>query len=735
MMKQWFTARELAELHLKGMPKTQQAYDYKAKKEKWSYRQRNGRGGGREYHISNLTDVVQMDLIEKLIGADRLDDLRGQPGPVLEAETTKKPSAEDRRNAKIVILGLFEKFRAGTGLGILAAETPFIKFYMAEAADPHSVVVPEWVSRIYPDFSVASLRNWRNQKNSADAVNGLSIKYGNRKGTGVLERANKGEVATYIAALITKQSHLKGGHVRDMVRMTFGDRLTFKNAKTGKDEQKPLPKIRTFERFISDWKAENGDIYMKLTNPDGYKNKFRTSSGKADSGIERLNQVWEIDASPSDVLCVDGRYSLYGLIDVFSRRVMFLVTKTPRTEASLLLIRRAIMEWGVPETIKTDNGSDFISHRFMTALMSLGINQDVCPPFSPEKKPFVERVIGTLQRDLMPILPGFVGHSVADRKKIEAVKAFSARLGEADDKAFAVQMTHEDLQGHIDSWCHKYAHKTHSSLGVSPAEKASSWVGSIKKIENERAMDLLLAPIASGKGYRKVTKEGIRVERGRFMAPELALYIGNDVFVRHDPSDMGRIYAFTDKQEFICEAVDVTRLDIDRQEIATKSKHAQKEFINEGTREIKRVARSIKPEDFINAYLKDQAEKSPDVIAFPRPQEIHTSKGLSEAERAVFQPKLPEKTTLNDRQQKAHEALIAELSTPKKAAPIVVDMDTREGRFRRAIAFEGRMDRGQRLDDKDFRWLQSYRNTPEYRSQKSMMEDFGQFFNNNEEIQ
>ncbi len=91
--------------------------------------------------------------------------------------------------------------------------------------------------------------------------------------------------------------------------------------------------------------------------------------------VTNLNQLWEIDASPADVLTTDGRHALYLVIDIWSRRVMILVTKTPRTEATLSLIRRAILEWGVPATIKTDNGSDFTSRRFVSAMNAIAIKR------------------------------------------------------------------------------------------------------------------------------------------------------------------------------------------------------------------------------------------------------------------------------------------------------------------------------------------------------------------------
>ncbi|MBK67896.1 MAG: transposase [Rickettsiales bacterium] len=719
MIKEWFTAREIAELKLTSTPKSIMGVSKKAKRENWKKRERLESGGGFEFHISNLPDKAQMEIFEKLVGKPELN-----AAPKYEpAQEKKTVTADQRKNARLIIVSLFNQFITKTGLGVLAAENPFLKLYEQEGSDKNSDVVPNWVYDIYPSFSIQSLRGWRSRAKSGN-LKALGDKYGNRKGKGVLDRAENGEVANYIKALITHNRHLKAGHIRDLIRSKFGKSLTVYNSKKDTKEDKPLPNIRTFERFIATFKEDNEDVMLKMTDPDRYKSHYQMAVGKADEGIIRLNQVWEIDASPADVLCTDGRYNLYAIIDIYSRRSIFLVTRTPRTDAALSLIRKAILEWGVPDTIKTDNGADFISYQFKTALMGLGIEQNICSPFSPEKKPYVERVIGTLHRDLAPLLPGFIGHSVADRKKIEAKKAFSARLGEKDDKAFSVGLTAEELQINIDRWAStKYERRVHSSLGVSPFEKANNWKGAIKTIPNERALDLLLAPIANGKGYRKVTKEGIRVERGNFAAPELALYVGKTVFVRHDPADMGKIYVFDQEENYICTAKDVERLGLDRKELAKKAKAAQKEFIAGRTKEIKKAARSFKPEDFVNAYLSEAEQNAKDIIAFPKPSADHISHGLLQVEKALLKPLPPQKNEMNNRQQELHEELLKDLSQKNNQKPI--SAETRETRFERAMNLEKRLDDGVRVTQKDHDWLLGYKQTPEYRSQKAMREDFG----------
>ncbi len=61
--------------------------------------------------------------------------------------------------------------------------------------------------------------------------------------------------------------------------------------------------------------------------------------------------------------------------------MLIFVTRTQRAEAVLLLVRKAILAWGVPETVKTDNGSDFKATAVRRAFASLAIAHELCDPF------------------------------------------------------------------------------------------------------------------------------------------------------------------------------------------------------------------------------------------------------------------------------------------------------------------------------------------------------------------
>jgi transposase InsO family protein len=589
----------------------------------------------------------------------------------------------ERQTAKIMIVQYFEKYCRTTGLCVARAEQLFLANYKLQAAQTPN----DLPFNVYAEFSLASLHRWRAM--AATAPEALAGKYGGRKGTSILNRAHGGEVSNFIAALMTSNRHYKGGHLRDMVRVKFGASLDV----AGKNV--PLPSLRAFERHIAEWKTENAQLFTAITAPGHFKNSLRAVAGDASGRIERLNQQWQIDASPADALCVDGRYSIYAIIDVWSRRVLFSVSKTAKTEASLLLVRKAILEWGMPETIKTDNGADFISKRFKLTLASLGIEQEISPPYSPEKKAFVERVIGTMQRDLMAILPGFAGHSVADRKRIHDQKDFAARMGESSDSVFSVELTAVELQEKLDSWsAGMYGRRQHESISMSPMERAASWPEAVRKPKDVRALDLLLAPIAGSNGLRSVTKAGIRIDHFQYFSEGALPYIGKTVFIRHDPADLGRIYAFNEDNDYLFEAISPEMLGINRVVFSRQLQAAQAENFREQKKELNAVRRGLNKKELADGILAMHAQGT--LEAFPRPAEAFSSPALEEAGRAINPTHIAPRTHDEDIQMKE----LAE----RMNAPAKIELSDKDRWMLRLAELERRIAAGETLSDTDAAW-------------------------------
>ncbi len=715
-MKVWFSPAELVDLALPGLPQTKRGINIHAETQGWKLatseagvalaRRRVGPGGGLEYHFSLLPERAQVAIAAAAL---KVQERPAEPVTFEPAPDDLRDADIVRRDARIAVIAAADAHAKKARLARYASDPLFAKLYNGGRAD-----VEPWIVASVKSVSPRNLKRWRSALKK-EGPQALAGKFRQRS-TSVLERAEGGRVKTYIAALLTKNTYLTADHVRDLVADEFKDAIT--TAGTFR-----LPSLRTFERFIAGWQAENEQLFMFMTDPDRWKSTVRHCGSNMYAHIGRLNQLWEIDASPADVLCTDGRRNLYVVIDIWSRRMFGLITKTPCTDASLSLVRRAIIEWGVPEVLRTDNGSDFTSHQFKRAVASLGIEQDLCPPHSPERKASVERNIGTIQRGCMRLLPGFIGHDVKDRKQIEARKTFAARLGESDKDAFCVELSAQELQDRLDRWlATKYAHRAHSGLGgVSPFERAGSWAQPLRAIDNLRALDLLLAPAAGADGMRTATKRGIKFDNTRFIAPEILA--GQSVFVRCDPEDMGRIFCFeSEVGRFICEGIAPERLGIDPAAAHAEARHRQRKFVKEQTAEIRREARRIKPHDMIDGVLRTAAARSEGVIAFPQRSQPHSTPSLEEAAAARAEAQHPEFT---DEDREAHERRVAEIEASADAANVVQLEETPRQRFARAKQLEVALGEGDDVDPQEVLWLGGYQQTPEYRAQSTMLEDFG----------
>jgi hypothetical protein len=98
-----------------------------------------------------------------------------------------------------------------------------------------------------------------------------------------------------------------------------------------------------------------------------------------------------------------------GVINIYDRRVKLDVVERSTAKSVANLTRRALLDWGVPETAVTDNGKDFVAHYLQQVFASLGIYQDILPPFRPDLKPGIERAFRTFSpspADALALLRG-----------------------------------------------------------------------------------------------------------------------------------------------------------------------------------------------------------------------------------------------------------------------------------------------------------------------------------------
>ncbi|WP_298815427.1 transposase [uncultured Roseibium sp.] len=714
-MKLWLTALEIAELKLDGFPASERGIQKLAERNDWAAsslaRKREGRGGGIEYHIDLFPLAEKMQYAATFCLLDDQD---------LLTETSEQLDfrSERKRNARLIVLRASERFRTQTGLLQASSDHLFIQLYAAG-----KVPVPAWVMQSVKTLSLRSIARWRSQ--AEEDQNRLAYHPAQaRKETGVLDQAVEGQLKTYVLGAIFDQPHLKAKVLRAMAVKKFGARIEIANPDTGEITERDMPPLRTFQHTLKRWREEYASAIKRHTDPDGWKNTDRyVMKGGASANIVQLNQLWEIDASPVDMLTTEGRWNVYACIDIWSRRTIFLISCTPRADAVGLLIRDGILKWGVPQAIKSDNGSDFIAKQTRMLLKSLHIEHLVCLPFSPEQKPHVERVIGTYQHSFVELLPGFVGHSVADRSVIEGRRAFARRLGISDYNAFNVDVTPDELQRLSTQWAEEvYAHTPHEGLKrLTPAGKAAQSTDKQWTVD-PTALDVLLAAIPSGKGIRSVTKEGIRVNNERYIPVEASVLPGDTVFCRMDPKDMGRLWLFDAEGDvFLGQAICADLAGADPAEVIARRRALQKAYLDDQVVPIKKAMKKIGAREALNSILDEERAK---VIAFPARKEEHsTPKTLAAAE--VKKRRAPRE--LNEREAAMMESLKADCSAgqskPTTKVHELPTLNTPESRFQRALQFEQRLSEGTPLADDDALWLTGYQAGHEYRAHRMIWED------------
>ena len=427
--------------------------------------------------------------------------------------------------------------------------------------------------------------------------------------------------------------------------VSFGDHLTSLQALEILEARFDDPPSRsTVRRWLARIRREKAHALSAISNPDRHRSHRRPAGGNASANVAALNQIWELDSTLADVMCADGkRYAIVSCIDIWSRRARVLVVPTSRAAAIAALLRRCILEWGVPKQVRTDEGADYTSHHVVGVFDDLEIAHLRCAPFTPEAKPHVERFLGTLARNLFAMLPGFTGHDVAQAQALRSRKSYAARQGEDDVKLFRVRLTVEELQAYCDDWCVTvYEQRGHAGLdGMSPYNRANAWAEPVRKVHNVRALDTLLAEPAGG-GRRTVNKKGIRLENVDYIAGPLGGIVCERVHIRRDAADPWRIFVYRENAadperpgEFICVAEDPAGTGADQAAIAMQMVAEWKAANRRARKWARDLAKRHRPERAIDDMLEHAKQKAGRVIALPRKGEAHETPALKQAARAA----------------------------------------------------------------------------------------------------
>ena len=698
-MKNYFSASELENLHLATLPSCKRLINIKAKKENWPFRSRKGRGGGKEYYIDDLPSNVRAELIQKSQSVKNETLQEGKEKSL--ANLLKLNDAQiQKAEIKEKIVHEFLAFKKQSTLSNTQARQEFCKQF-----NDKTILSDSSVRAVTGTISVRTLFDWEKNYETMGLA-GLADNYGNRKGASKIEA--RPELKELILGLIYYNPDISSKLIMRALRTKFG----WDN----------VPSYKTIRNWVLKWKGENASLLLAIKNPDAWRNKFQAAAGSQSEKIVRLNQRWEFDSTPTDIMLNDGsRHNIVGVIDVYPRRLKLRVSNSPNSQAVTSITRACLLEWGVPEEVKTDNGADYASKHMRRVFESLEIKQIFCQPFTPEGKPHIERVFKTFSHDVLEMLPGYIGHNVSDRKNIEARKSFADHImGKAKNRT-AEYLSTEQLQEFCDNWVRNYyMQEPHRGLnGKTPQSMIDNYDGEVRRIGNERALDILLSP-TSGDGLRTVTKKGIAIDNAYYDSHDLALYTGKQVKVLYSESEWGKIYVFTLEGKFICEAFCCERAGISRAEVATAKKHLQKRLISESKKIVKDYSKKYMVKNLAQEIVNQKIENNPDILAFPKPEVSYESQFLKEAENILkARQELPTGRDLTVEEQ----AIIAKVE--KAQNDNVISMPAtilaRE-KYKHWKELNERFLKGDRLTTDERNFYANYKESSEFHTQETLEE-------------
>lgn len=475
------------------------------------------------------------------------------------------------------------------------------------------------------------------------------------------------------------------------------------------------------QRCFRDFKRDNPQIWTYITHPDRWKNIYMAGVGSVFEHIDRPNQMWELDSTPGDWLLTDGRHSVVGCIDLHTRRVKLFVSKSSTAAAVKQVLRRAMLDWGMPEAVRTDNGKDYVSEDVTSLLRDLEIIQEICIPFASEEKGTIERFFRTMSHGILNLLDGFIGHNVAERKEIEARKSFARRIMKKDE-VVEVKLSSDELQQKLDEWvAYYYEQNPHGGLkDRSPIEVWRAWNQPLRQISDPHALDELMAEVA---GTRTIGKKGIRYDNRFYIDPAGVMHehVGREVLVRLDEQDLGRLAIYLDGA-FLCWAVDPDAQGIDRREAAAAIKGHVKKRAAEQAAELKQYTKAIK-KDIVQTVIDHRKAQVENVVDMPKRAESHSTPALDAAGEA------------------AKARMSADSPVETQVAEVVNYDQFRDGfhkQNRRVIEeederrihamwlrVEAAIEASKPVSDQDRRGLEIYKQSGKYRSMQEFFEAFG----------
>jgi putative transposase len=551
----FYTAKQLA--GLPDMPGTEQAVNRVAKRESWPYRQREGRGGGREYAASALPKATQ-----KALQAQRDEEVgkailstpeagSALPCPALSL-TLKEYDIRDwqrtQRDARDGVCQAITRLMEN-GISMEKAYKLLLGQSLAAGPDSHEYKMLErakdarGLKRAVGDIDFPSLRSIQRWMEAGDLTPKARQK----------DMAVPAWAGDFLACYQSPQKPSVEQAYTEFCRHNPGERPSIHQVRRFLDK---LPAIVREKGRMGPREIKNIKPFVRRT-------------------FEELwpNDVWSADGHTFDA---EVSHPLHGrpfrpeitsIIDIGTRAIVgFSVGLAESTLATVDSLRHAITNHGVPAIFYVDNGSGFANELLESAgtglLSRFGITVKHSLPYNSQARGVIERLHRSVWVPAAKTLPSYMGADM-DRE----AKQLNYKLTRTGDKDGVVRMpiSWQNFIKLCEDAIEAYNQRPHSTLPkyvtadgkrrhYSPAEywqhRAESLEGYEAIVIDADVAETLYRPRVE----RKVLRGEVNLFGNKYFAQCLDVMHAETVHVAYDVHDAQAVWIYGEEGEFICKA-------------------------------------------------------------------------------------------------------------------------------------------------------------------------------------
>lgn len=588
MMRQWFSASQLAELKLPGHPVTARAWQMRAETAGWLHpqhenvlwRKRAGRGGGHEFSLEAFPLDMRAALVLKTTSAEQ----QGRTAVLWQNYERLNDSAKKRAQCTHNILLAYQALiDSGEKKGKAAA----------------AIIESSGISR---RTFYANLRKIRGVARAdwLPALAGGANRAGRKKAV----------VPDDIWELL-KADYLRPSQPR------FSD--CYRRVAALADEQGiALPSEKTLFRRMQALPVE-----VRVLSREGVQRlKSLYPAQERDKTVFHALQAVNSDGHRWDVFVQwpDGtiaRPVMVGFQDLYSGKILsWRVDKSENTEAVRLAFGDLVEKYGIPEMCFLDNGRNFASkwltggipNRFrfkvreeepLGLLPQLGVQVHWATPYAGQSKP-IERAWRDFAQSIAKH-PRFEGAYTGNSPVTKPENYASQAVPLADFLAIVTAgiAEHNARKGRRSAVC----------AGVRSFDEvfAESYAASAitKATAEQRRLWLLAA-----EGQRANTRDGsLRLLGNRYWAQELLEHRGQSLVVRFDPENMHQpVHVYQQAGAYICSADCVDAVGFADQQAAQEHGRARRQFMR-AAKEQRAAEVRLTPDQLAEQYAPTEPEE------------------------------------------------------------------------------------------------------------------------------